>query len=205
MRVAVLGCGPAGLLAVHAAKLAGYHVDCYSKDEKSVMRGAQYLHAPIPHLTNPAKRKTITFVKVGTRKGYAEKVYGKPDAPCSWDLFKEGPKSAWPIVAMYDMLWALYSHKIAHAAFGHRDSPLADIVSDYDVVFSTIPARVLCVDPEHHFFNSQHVVFTGGYAAKEPLASFENVVVYNGDLSKRWYRTSRIFGVEQTEYAGHHT
>src|SRR3546814_7896241 len=48
VKVLILGCGPAGLIAAHAAKRMDADFIVMSKARKSFMNGAQYLHAPIP-------------------------------------------------------------------------------------------------------------------------------------------------------------
>src|SRR5678809_864059 len=48
VRVLILGCGPSGLIAAHAAYNRGADFIVVSKARKSFMNGAQYLHAPIP-------------------------------------------------------------------------------------------------------------------------------------------------------------
>src|SRR4051794_36471109 len=112
MDVAVLGCGPAGLLSAHAAILGGCDVLVYSIKQKSPMNGAQYLHSPIPELTSQDPDAIIRYAKVGTRAGYATKVYGHPEAPCSWDKFEEGPRPAWSLSDSYEELWSRYGDLI---------------------------------------------------------------------------------------------
>ena len=53
MNVAVLGCGPAGLIAAWAAEQAGADVQIYSKKVQSIIPGSQYLHGPIPGVSSP--------------------------------------------------------------------------------------------------------------------------------------------------------
>src|SRR5215470_19138644 len=95
MKVAVLGCGPAGLMAAYACTVEGLTPHIYSKPNKSIIIGAQYLHLPIPNITLPEPEVEIKYVKVGTPEGYARKVYGNEAAPTSWDRFSEGLHKGW--------------------------------------------------------------------------------------------------------------
>ena len=84
MRVAVLGSGPAGLLAAHACVQQGVEPKIYSLKEKSLMFGAMYLHEPIPDLNDPDRPDhDIMIVKEGTREGYAKNVYGDKNVMCA--------------------------------------------------------------------------------------------------------------------------
>jgi len=54
MRIAVLGCGPAGLMSAHAAMVATESeadLAIFSTKRKSPLYGAQYLHQPIPFVS----------------------------------------------------------------------------------------------------------------------------------------------------------
>src|SRR4051794_14558085 len=107
MRIAVLGCGPAGLMAAHAAKVCGADVDIFSRKRKSELFGCQYLHAPIPGMTDVAP-VTVRYMLNGDIEGYRRKVYGD-----TWDgeVSPEdllGNHDAWDIRRTYDNLWAKY-------------------------------------------------------------------------------------------------
>ena len=195
MRVAILGCGPSGLLAAHAAEVAGAHeVDVFSIKEKSKIMGAQYIHAAIPAIPVPTPPgQTVKFVKVGTREGYAQKVYGDPNAPCSWDLF-EGEVPAWSMRDTYDALWDYWEPRIWEMRIGA--ATLSRITSRYDLTISTIPARGLCeLGATHKFLSASYKVLLH---AADPIP--ENTIVYNGDPAVKWYRSSRVFGEGSTEY-----
>ncbi|HEY7420289.1 MAG TPA: hypothetical protein VH593_34240, partial [Ktedonobacteraceae bacterium] len=84
IRAVVLGCGPAGLLAAHACSLNGADVRIFSLKRPSYISGAQYLHQAIPGLSG-APDGDIMITKVGTREGYAKKVYGNANKATSWE------------------------------------------------------------------------------------------------------------------------
>ncbi len=195
-RVCVLGCGPAGLLTAHAALLAGHQPTVMSERiQRSMISGAQYLHDPIPSLTNTDQAGMLRYIKLGDKQGYAEKVYGSREAPCSWDHFPEGQLPAWSLKEMYDKLWSEYLGLIEEQ---HIDSEvLVEILPKYDRVISAIPATAMCHRP-HHQFHSAQVTFQEGCPAL--VGDEDNIIVYSGDPAHSWYRTSRIFGYESTEY-----
>jgi len=202
MKVAVLGCGPAGLLACHAAKLLGHGVDIYSRKERSQIQGAQYIHQAIPELCSEADAVPVGYTKMGTAHGYAAKVYLDPEHPTSWDTFPAGEVQAWPMQGVYSMLWSRYEDRIFDRNLTPARVRYAVEQTDYDIVFCTIPRPLTCEHTVHgpdeiaHNFNSARVVFE-----PEAKADMENFVLYNGRMSEDWYRTSRLFGHPWTEYS----
>lgn len=194
MKVAILGCGPAGLLAAYAAELHGHAPIVFSRKVKSVMPGAQYIHAAIPGLTY--NEVAIKYAKLGTREGYAQKVYGSPDAPCSWDAFPEGVVPGYDMVAAYDALWDRYKPIVLDGLVDHE--LLAMVQQKYDMVFSAVPAPLLCYGD--CFFRSQTI-----WVAKTHRDICEQLgdpcIIYNGQESDLYYRTSLLNGVGATEYS----
>lgn len=198
MKVAVLGCGPAGLIAAHAAVELGHHVSVFSHKLKSRTFGAMYLHKPIHGVSPPEPEMEITVVKLGSREGYAANVYGDPHADVSWDKFSNGPTPGWDLAATYEKLWEMYEGIIVNKTL----SPpvIRSIEMRYDTVFSTIPAKMLCEVWEHDF-ESQQIWVLHGPADEESNA---NVMYYNGlPLTGfgGWYRYSNIRGYQSWEYS----
>jgi hypothetical protein len=191
MKVAVLGCGPAGLLAAHAAVLDDHDVDILSIPIRSELPGTMYLHRSIPFITSAEPDATITYLKLGQREGYAAKVYKDPAAPCSWDKFKVGPAPAWNLREAYLTLWNLYRDRVTKQVISPLDVPF--ILHEYERVISTIPARQLCRKPYHRFRYA--AVFVGSESLAEP-----DNIVYSGLRDHAWYRTSNLFGHQATEY-----
>lgn len=194
MEVLILGCGPAGLIAAQAADAAGATVSIASKRTKSVMPGAQFIHEPIPGLVGEQGARTITFEKIGTREGYAAKVYGSPDAPCSWDEFPEGEVVAYPIGAIYDRLWEKWSPEVVNEVVD-AEWLRYEISSEveWDLIVSSIPAPAIC--HSRHVFRHQDIYITD-HAWR---GVGEDTIVYNGDTADHWYRSSKLFGHEYTE------
>lgn len=196
MRVVILGCGPAGLLAAHAVKLAaGREADVriYSFKKKSPMAGAQFVHRSIPGI--PIKSSMVDFKKVGTKEGYATKVYGDPNHPCSWEEFPEGRYQCWSMKAIYDWLWDRWEDRIVDAEV---TTELLDEIEDgiTQLLISTVPAPILCENAQHEFASS-----TVRITSKRIPDHFSNLIIYNGDNSPNtFYRSSTLFGWFSLEY-----
>jgi hypothetical protein len=202
--VYVLGCGPAGLAAAHAAVQLGEDVRIFSKRRKSQMFGAQYLHKPIPGIETEEPVE-IKYRLEGSIQQYRRKVYGAAyDGTVSPGTLEES-HLAWDIRETYDKLWALYSDRITN-------------VSDIDEIWmarnrhlrpmiSSIPRTRICIRPIVHTFHSVDI-----YAAGEApewgiyFSGFdhirENTVLCNGRDTPAWYRASRIFDRVTVEWPG---
>jgi hypothetical protein len=189
---AILGCGPAGLIAAEAATQAGLTPLIFSRKVKSPMPGAQFLHAPIPGISQEGDEHKIKFIKTGTREGYARKVYGAPDAPCSWDEYPQGERVGWDLPAAYDRLWGKYQERILN---GSLTAPVLDFIEgSFDIVFSSIPLSYLCENPNHQFFNAK--VWIRSWR----VAGGVNFVEYNGELLTGHYRASVLGEWSSMEY-----
>lgn len=197
MKVVILGCGPAGLLAAHGASLAldgQAEITIVSIKQKSVMAGAQFIHEEIPGIDVPGF--AIQLLKLGTKEGYAQKVYGDPNHPCSWDNYDRGLVPAWPMKAIYEELWDRYEDKIIDMKI---DRDVLDSIEDgnADYLISSIPAPTLC-RLEHHSFESSAVKIV---VWPESVAGA--VITYNGDPNYQEYRMSFMFGQMAMEYPIH--
>jgi hypothetical protein len=196
--VAILGSGPAGLLAALAVEHNGQTPVIFSKGEKSEMFGAMYLHRAIPGLhQNPLSPDfEIDIIKAGSKEGYAEKVYGDPSAPASWDHFTAGYTPAWDLHAAYDRLWERYVGNIRHVDLNVGISGI--ICHNYPFVFSTIPAPVLC-ERRHEFKKQDIWVVHGPWPHEDQEA--DNMMYYNGIPEDEWYRFSQINRYQAWEYS----
>jgi hypothetical protein len=200
--VAIVGCGPAGLLAAHAVAIAGHAPVLYSKKaEMSPNARGVFLHRPVPGITSGVERQTISLVAVGSRYTYAEKVYGREDAPTSWDKYANRAVSGWPIASAYLRLWDLYSPLVREAEIGPEEAVALDW--SYPLVINTAPAYALCkVRPWHrdvdgvHLFPSRRI----WVRHEAPVGLPNNTMMYNGRSQDPWCRASRLFGVGATEY-----
>lgn len=194
MKVLILGCGPAGLIAAHAAYNRGANFVVMSKARKSFMNGAQYLHAPIPGVSikDPFE---INYVLSGDVAGYRDKVYG-PDIKV--EVSPEsliGRHQAWDIREAYDSLWGLYGSDVQDVDITPK--VLSNIKRNWkpDVIISTIPAHILCHNSSHKFGHEQV------WATNQLECTLsDNTVLCNGEPGFDWYRASRIQGFTNTEW-----
>lgn len=198
MNVCVLGCGPAGVLAAHAVLRRGGDVKILAPGQPSKISGAQYLHDEIPGID--VSPMMVEYTKTGTQEGYARKLYGSADAPCSWQEFAVGPHMAWPLEDAYRLAWAAVASYITPVTI--TAPHIEQLLVTYDLVVSTIPKPSLCVKNEHEFagkpvwITNQPPADDGGVCRTLD----DNTIMYNGLGGDPWYRFSKIQGVMSTEY-----
>lgn len=203
-KVAIFGCGPAGLIATHAARMLKYEVDIFSLNQPSELHGCQYLHEPIPGIS--VQDATIVgYNRIGTPEQYRLKVYGMgwKGAVSASSLDVEHP--AWNIREAYDALWYYYSQYIVDTLIGIEWLD-AFPYSDYEYVFSSVPAPTMCKDSRHKF-DSMNVHAFGETPRRkierDDFAIGNNQVLCNGMWLPSWYRISKVFGygtIEWPEY-----
>lgn len=194
LKVLVLGSGPAGLVASHAAATAGASVEIVSLGRRSPLHGAQYLHEPIPGVPG-IQHRTITTTLYGTVDGYRRKVYGDAwKGTVSPEQFT-GKAEAWDIRATYDWLWDTYSGAITPCPLDGEMLPRFIPLAEFDVVFSTIPADRLCINPSHTF--GVQNVWAAGDAPEWrlvcPVRPQPETISLNGYETEGWYRGSNVF------------
>ena len=187
MNITVLGCGPAGLLAAHAAFQAGHTPRIVSRKVRSKIGGAQYLHTHIPDLTHRDPEDYVEFEYRGDARGYAQKVYGVADAPTSWGDY-QGRVPIWNMRQAYDELWKRYESYVEDQVV---TSDLSAIGSG--LILSTVPRKLLC-DRNHQFISQEVSIW---YAKAERK---DNQIIYNGNPDTPWYRYSHLFGWESIEW-----
>lgn len=201
--VAVLGCGPAGLMAAHAASISGANVIVFSRKQKSPLYGAQYLHAPIPHVTDRNDHVTVDYILKGNKQDYRRKVYGKNwDGSVSADEL-ESTHEAWDIRETYDRLWQKYQYLIRDAEVDGASLNQLVLRKSYHLIINTIPLSTLCFGD--HTFRGQAVMAAGdapgiGIDVGKLYRCPPDTVICNGDDHPSWYRISRIFGHTTVEW-----
>lgn len=198
MKVAILGFGPAGLIAAHTLlqESRQLEIDIFgdTKTGKSKIGGAQYLHAPLDDRDEPDGE--IDFVKLGEEEGYRSKIYPQGTTLTSWQNY-DGIVPAWSLGKVYDKLWQTWGPNIQHRVFNGMDLVAMLEATKYDLVFSSIPLPALCVAPESHGFPKVDIRL----AQWTPLGNeIDNLVMYSGRECDTWYRTSRIFGEGWAEF-----
>lgn len=195
MRIAILGCGPAGLLAAWAALLENHEVAVFSKKQKSQISGAQYLHSAIPDITSPEPERMIRYFKIGTGPGYSQKVYGTTSTVSSWERWKAREYPAWSLRGAYDRLWEPMEPRIRDIGFIDYDYVRA-LMEEFEVVINTIPLKHICKIPESCRFYDQPTWITDWETPFLP----ENTILYNGLDFPRWHRASYLDGYFAVEY-----
>lgn len=205
-QAAVLGCGPAGLFAVHALTQAGgWDIKVFSKYRRSEMFGAQFLQQPIIGLDGSDEPSKVDYQVWGTAEEYAAKVYGSSPKKLpfvSVDRLK-GVQPAWDIRRAYYDAWRRYSQFVVPAdEITGEDVNSAVRSHDYDLIVSTIPLTSICINPGHAF-RVQSVWAIGDAperGVKCPIRIPEQTVVCNGQPSPGWYRASHLFGYCTAEW-----
>lgn len=216
MKITVLGCGPAGLLAAHTARTYGAEVRVFSMMPRpSYIAGAQFLHSEVPGLSVPFH--TVRIEKMGDREEYARKVYGNPRASVSWDRYVEAEYPAWNLRALYTSLWNIWGSSVVPTAVTPAiakrlaktgimyipNEGLGYTIWEADTVISTIPMKSICQQGEglsmqpHQFIEQTvHIVQKENDYYHGP----ENLIVYNGEKEPAWYRRSYLFGCTAYEW-----
>ena len=194
--VAILGCGPAGLMAAHAAVLSGWDFRIYSRKQKSALYGAQYLHKAIPGI-DTHQPQIVKYQLNGTPEQYRNKVYGEGwDGTVSpEDLMTEHP--AWDLRAAYDKLWRLYGDEVDDATIGPGGiNPRTWLwMEEHDLVISTIPRKAFA-EPGDEFLSTKVWALgdTEMPRVEKPYRPEPFTVMCDGRPHVPWYRVSNIYG-----------
>ena len=197
MRVAILGCGPAGLMAAHAVAENGAEPLILSRKRKSPLYGAQYLHAPIPGVTDRDDHVTVEYMMRGSVGDYRRKVYGpRWDGTVSPEDLEE-THEAWDIRTTYDRLWDLYHDCIEDVELDPAGVHFTSLRQDLDLIVSSVPLERICAN-ESHVFRAAKIVAAGdapdiGIRVSSMYHCPPDTVICNGDDSPSWYRISNIF------------
>lgn len=197
IKVAVLGCGPAGLLAAQGAAEAGAEVTIFSNKAKSPIFGAQFIHMEIPGMM--VKPSGVHIFKRGSAEGYAKKVYGDSEHATSFDNYENGQvMPAWPMVAIYDKLWNIWRGRIVNREI---DMLAMDQIErdGWDVLVTSIPVPAICMKGEHTFETNDVLILKG------KCSTNRHSVIYNGEPKVAWFRNSFLFGETGIEYSTHRT
>lgn len=208
-RVAVLGCGPSGLVAAHAAKMAGATVEIFSTKIKSALYGAQYLHAPIPLISNYEASVPIQYKLMGSAEDYRRKVYGDRVVQVSPNQLGED-HLAWDIRDAYDRLWALYEHQIFNSKIDYYTVRDVILIGNWDRIYSSIPAPAICGRPGTHKFEHAVVWANGdapdlGHFVPEAFTDLgADIIICDGTNRNSWYRYSNVFGHRTIEWPENH-
>lgn len=194
--VAVIGCGPAGLAAAHAAVGLGHPVTVFSdKKKKSPLRGPLLLQRPIPGMTLTHPDGYVKQIVIGgSITDYRYKLYGDININIQGDIL-QGGYHAWKIHETYDRLWATYKDLIVE----YQVTPysLEGMIDSFPLVVNTAPSPRFCLWPDNHKFKSRAVALQD--RTMFPNQS-DNTIIFNADPSAKWVRSSLIFGNAVSEW-----
>lgn len=195
MKVIVIGCGPAGLAAAHAAVGHGAEVTIYAPKQKSPQNGPLLLQRPIPGINNGHPDGTIHQIVIGgSILDYRYKLYGDVNIGINGNILQPY-YHAWNHKATYDLLWLKYHEMIDDRTI--TGDELAMMHKEADLVVSTANAMVMCVDRAVHTFGYAEVCVTPEYSyPNQP----DNTIIFNANDDYPWVRSSRVFGVPVTEW-----
>jgi hypothetical protein len=202
MKVLVLGCGPAGLVATWAAEQrGGTEVVILSRKRPSPLYGCQYLHQPIPDLTVASVE--VDYRLNGTCEQYARKVYGVETPTVSPQLY-DRPHPAWDLRGAYAWLWNRYEDLIVEAELTALN--IHAVMTDFkpDRVVVAVPRPVLCQAGGEHLFRSQRCWAIGDaleLGQEIPYRCPENTVLCDGTSEMSWYRLAKVFGFGSVEWS----
>jgi hypothetical protein len=207
----VLGSGPAGLIAAHAAVTAGHSVVILSNNQFREPQGCQYLHEPIPGV-DCGKGKNLLYSLQGTEAGYRSKVYGEsfgriPVSPHE----QAGPQTVWDLRLAYANLCKKYWSLIVEATVTPEWLDEATGIAGQDridwKILSTIPAPTLCrrisigsmdAGGALHVFHYVKGWAVGG--TNLPIQANPFTVVCDGTKDVGYSRISNVFGYQTIEY-----
>lgn len=203
LKVAVIGCGPAGLAAAHAAVGLGAEVTIFGPGAKSPQYGPLLLQRPIPGINTDHPDGTIHQIVVGgSVMDYRYKLYGDVNIGINGDILQPY-YHAWRHKETYDKLWEMYAHLIVRHKVNTRE--LSRLHLRYDLVVSTANARSMCFNREATSFTIHRFDFKP--VAITPEASYpeqpDNTIIFNGGDGYPWVRSSMVFGVPVTEWNTH--
>jgi hypothetical protein len=201
VKVIVVGCGPAGLAAAHAAVGLGAEVRILAPKRKTPQEGPLLIQRPIPGINTDHPNGTIhQRVIDGSILDYRYRLYGDVNIGISGDILKT-EYHAWNHRETYNKLWVLYHDLIEEI---NRDGMLTswDIIclgpgQACDVMVNTASANSFCVLPGHTFIGKQVAITPGHGYPDQP----DNTIIFNGGSRYPWARSSKIFGVSVTEWA----
>lgn len=199
MKVAILGAGPSGMMAAHAASENRHYVDIFDKDPDMTRRnsGVYFLHSPCNLPLEPIRiRQQVLGIhnlpKEEVPNLYGLKVYGKSVPKNSiLEAMKNSETIGFDAGKALMYLWDMYGNQVQRRTIGNMED-VKDFLYGYDRVISTIPAYILFPDEKLDSIKTTIKVGTS------PLN--ESFVLYNINPHCNWYRTSAFCGTFVQEY-----
>lgn len=191
LRVAIIGCGPSGMVIAHACDQMGVPFTIYAPKAKSLISGAQYLHSDIGVRQEGLYPREITYRWRGNEFTYEGKIYphGLPKGMrTSWSRFGAHVE-AWPLIGIYDYLWERHHGSIVDSEV---DLAFIQALAETFLTFNTAPLNKLMPEAK---FQYETVMICDGITYAE-----DDTIVYNGELHSPWYRSSNLWGHYSVEF-----
>ncbi|HWI67385.1 MAG TPA: hypothetical protein VNS88_03260 [Nitrospiraceae bacterium] len=203
MKVAIIGCGPAGLAAAHAAYGLGAEVTIFSPGIKSPQRGPLVLQRPIPGVTNDHPDSYIRQIVIGgSILDYRYKLYGDINISINGNILKAG-YHCWNHIETYDTLWLMYMGEHNNGRVGRVDGMVRPTLlmsmivhRDYDLIINTAPLIDICGYPSHEF-RFHPVQITMGHSYPDQP---EDTTIFNAGDEFPWVRSAWLLGNRCTEW-----
>jgi hypothetical protein len=199
MDVAVIGCGPAGLAAAHAAYGMGANVSIFSPGVKSPQKGPLILQRPIPAITLDHPDGYIRQLVIdGSILDYRYKLYGDINIGINGDILEPG-YHCWDHIKAYDALWARYMARpdpritLIKGEVGPQE--ISHLVHEFGLVVNTAPLIRLCY--KAHMFRSKAVEITLQRSYPDQPT---DTTIFNAGSRYPWVRSAWLLGNECTEW-----
>lgn len=153
------------------------------------------MQQPIPGINTDHPDGYIKQIVVGgSILDYRYKLYGDVNIGINGDILRDG-YHAWKHRETYNALWERYSSLINGRVLCPEE--MLDLPDQFDLVINTAPIDKLCMTPSAHQFETAAVYVT-------PTARYpgqpDNTIIFNANSDDRWVRSSKVFGVECTEW-----
>jgi hypothetical protein len=193
-RVTILGAGPSGMMAAHAAGQLGFEIDIIDRDPDRDRKsnGIFFLHddCELGLKSTTLEQRLIGPVKSTEQitQAYGKKVYGSDVAKLSvMNAIYDSAVLAYNAGEAMELLWDFYGSRLQIKTIQGIDD-----IKEFDgLVISTIPAPVLFPELNFNFVDT-----TIEYWDAESL----NVCFYNINEHTPWYRYSSLFGQTVVEF-----
>jgi len=194
VKVIVVGCGPAGLAAAHAAVGQGAEVTIFAPHSKREQLGPLLLQRPIPGINQDHPDFTLRQIVIdGSILDYRTKLYGDVNIGINGDILKEYVPG-WDHRKTYDLLWDRYEELIEHHWV--TSDELAHLHEYADLVVSTANAQQMCFVSAHNFMSQPVMIARRASLPNQP----DNLTVFNGGDRYDWVRSAIIGGHASTEW-----
>lgn len=199
LKIAILGCGPAGLVAAHAARRSGGEVTVFSMRRKSTLYGSQLLKQPIPGVPG-IPQEVVHYCLIGRLGQYLQKIYGYQRSD-EWTDVIDAYVPSWDIRATYNWLWDQWRAQIIDLAVGAHT--LSMVRNGFDIVISSIPGSWLC--DQGHTFAASYIWAAGdapdrGILIPDEMRVPSGQIVRDGMPDDPWTRISNTYGHVTVEW-----